>query len=287
MKVEVALKLFKEKQNLAMLKKEISEILNLLNNLEKSINHLTKQENEFLQKSYIEFLNLGENSLLELSLNFTKARYLFIKKFFENNISSFYKNFVFKEKIILNENKFEGFENLTPKDILKNDDLNAVSLYLFIENIAVKYEKTVNDRDLKDEFKQKLINLYDSVYRIFKALSPNLLEKYFDIVLYNHPMMLVELIKASLSSSYVENVISTFSEENKIFDRLKDDGSFKILDKESLVEFISIIYIKNLNLSSFIYNKSTISILNSTFNEKIETKQDVSSNDSTIFNINK
>lgn len=270
MEIDVALKLFKEKHSPESLNKEVSNILNLINNLEKDINSFNSKENEFLQNSYMDFLSSGE-SILNLGSKFPKAGYLFIKRFFENNINHFYGNFFLKEKILLNASKFDNNQSIPAENVLKGDDLNIVSLYLFIENISIKYEKYVNDRTSKDEFKQKLINLYDVLYRIFEIFSKNLFAKYFNIILHNHPMMIIEFLKNSMSSNSIANVISTFSEENKIFEKQKDDENFEILDKDSLIEFISIIFILNKNLTSFIYNENNIFILNSTFNESIES----------------
>ncbi|NLK66106.1 MAG: hypothetical protein GX282_01340 [Campylobacteraceae bacterium] len=269
--IKSSLRLFEEKKSSKEIEKEILNLSNLIDELKQTVKSFNQRESEFLQKSYIEFINIGVSSILNLGSNFPKAGYLFIGRFFENNIKTFYNNFALKEKIILNEPKFSSDQSIPAKDILKGDDLNTVSLYIFIENIAIRYEKFSGDRALKDEFKQKLINLYSQIYEIFQVLSKNLLSQYFNITLNNHPMMLIELIKTSLSSESIESVAETFSEENAIFTTISEDDGFEILDRDSLIEFISIIFLKNSNLSSFIYSKNSVSILNSVFNENIET----------------
>ncbi len=270
MQIEVAMDLFLEKSSPINLKKEVTKVVDLLQNLKANVLSFSQNENDFLQNSYIEFCGNDEIDILNLSSRYPKAGYFFINRFFENNMENFYINFALKDKISSCKEIFENNQNSAVEDVIKGESANWVSLYIFIENIARKYEKYTEDRELKIEFKRKIINFYDQLYRIFENLSPNLAQKYFDIVFHNHPMMLIELIKNSLSSNSIQSVVTTFSEENKINAGFKDKSEFHILDQNSLTEFISIIFIENKNLHSFIYNQNNLKILSSTFAKKLK-----------------
>ena len=274
MQIEVAIDLFLEKSSPINLKKDVIKVVDLLQNLKTNVISFSQNENDFLQNSYIEFCGNDEIDILNLSSRYPKAGYFFINRFFENNMENFYRDFALKDKLESCKEVFENNQNSAVEDVIKGESANCVSLYIFMENIARKYEKYTEDRELKIEFKKKIINFYDQLYKILEILSPNLAQKYFDIVFHNHPMMLIELIKNSLSSNSIQSVVTTFSEENKINAGFKDKNEFHVLDQNSLTEFISIIFIENNNLHSFIYNQNNLKILSSTFAKKIENLDD-------------
>lgn len=274
MQIEVAMDLFLEKSSPINLKKEVVKITNLLQNLKENVLSFTQSENDFLQNSYIEFCGEDETKILNLASRYPKAGYFFINRFFENNMESFYRDFALKDKISSCKESFENNQNASVEDVMKGESANWVSTYIFMENISRKYEKYTEDRALKSEFKQKIINFYDDLYKIFEILSPNLMEKYFDLIFHNHPMMIIELIKNSLTSSSIQNVVTIFNDENKMNAGFKNQNEFYKLDQHSLIEFISIVFIENENLNSFIYNKNNIKILSTTFAKKIENLDD-------------
>ena len=120
-------------KNQFWLKKQTA-ISKYLGEIKRCLASFDETENEFLQTLYINLSdgNLRSCKILSLGEKFAHAEYFFMDQYFDSNISAFYYDFAFKDRIV-------GKKELFPKNFVKSvdsvlsgEDKNIVSLYVFI-----------------------------------------------------------------------------------------------------------------------------------------------------------
>ncbi|PSM53024.1 putative type IV methyl-directed restriction system, component McrB [Campylobacter blaseri] len=275
MDIEVLLNIFKKDISELSIKKDINGRYAILKELKNATNSFDSLENEFLQKFYLSFIDTKEIKILDYSENFKHAEYFFIDKFFDNNLKIFYDKFALKENLLQYKNKFSNLQNVSVNDVLNGYDKDIVSLYVFIENLAKHFgDFAQNNKELKNIFKKKTISFFNALYLLFKNYSRNLLNKYFNIILCNHPMVLVELVKNSFGTNNENTIIETFTFEHKINQDKKDIDNFEAINKELLIEFISILSTLNSNINLLHYNKNNVNTLKYIYQKNIESFKD-------------
>lgn len=274
--IKSLVELYKKKSKDEIYINKKDEILNSLKGLKDTIESFNDQEMEFLQTFYVEFSD-GDprtSKILTLGERYEHAEYFFINKFFDNNFSNFYTNFVFKNTLYNNKNSFMNLSNVCVKDVLKNEDKDVVSLYIFIENVAKHFNDFCKDREKKDKFKVKLISLYNLLYTLFYATNEKLLRNYFPLILHNQPLMVIEFVKECLGADSFEKINHLFNEETRLNSYLKDEENFACIDDEFFNELVSLIAMENENLRSCIYSKKSVDLLGVLFNKEIKNFED-------------
>ncbi|MSN96241.1 hypothetical protein F1B92_03360 [Campylobacter sp. FMV-PI01] len=259
MNLNALLELFKNKNSDSLLQNRVKNLNYSLLNLKEKSNNFNEKEYDFLRTSYINFID-NDKKILDLGQNFSHAGYFFINKFFENNIETFYLDFKLKNVIESHKQTFANNQNISVSNAIKGSDAQVISLYIFLENFARLYGDFCEDRELKNSFKKKLVELYGAIYDLFESCSTNLVKKYLGIAIYNHPMLILELINSSLKDDNFMDIVLNFTQEHTINENF--DGEYEILDNDSLIEFISLIAIINNNINLVFYNKNSIKILN-------------------------
>lgn len=242
-----------------------------LKNIAKLIDKLSENEMDFLQNFYINLSdgNLRSTKILELSSRYPHAEYFFHDKFFDSNLDIFYYDFVFKNKIVDSKPLFENSSNISVEEVIKDDSKDAISLYIFIENIVKNFNSYAKDKDKKDEFKIKLIAFYESIYKLFIALNGWLRVSYFDIVLHNHPLILVEFISKAISADDYSKVETYLSEEGMLNLGEKDADEFHAIGKSDLYSLLGIFSIDNKETPTCVYFEDSVRGLETIYKTKI------------------
>ena len=171
---KIATRWSSKSKNTNVIKKK-REIIFYLKELKNLVVAFDENESDFLQNLYINSSdgNARSTKILELGENYNHAEYFFMERFFDSNIDLFYFDFIFKDRIKSKKDVFTG-SNLRVSDILKGNDKNIISLYVFAENIAKNFNSTCEDRQKRNNFKNKIIKFYELIYRLFSALDPTL-----------------------------------------------------------------------------------------------------------------
>lgn len=252
------LQLYKLNNSEADIKKNIQALERVLANLKSATLAFNSDDISYLQGSYIEL----SQDILDISVNFKNTKYLFLSKNFKTNIQTHYEDSFLRDDILELESIFKlAAKESDPKDSLDDIKRDMVSLFSLIENIARKYDKSSDNY----EFKTKLIKFYNALYDLFLNFSDVLLAKYYDIMVCNHPVMLLAMIKTSLKATSLELALKSFSNDSLIKECIDDECV--ALSDDLLAELITIFAIPNPNFSSLIYSKTNAKVLNSTLKE--------------------
>lgn len=247
------IQLYKFNNSDSDIKKDIFSLEQVLTNLKNAILAFSGDDISYLQESYIEL----SHNVLEISMNFKNAKYFFLSKNFKTNVDANYEECFFKDSLLELENICKQISRESDiKDSLDYSNQNIVSIFALIENIARKYDKG-EDSSL---FKKKLIDLYNAFYATLLNFSDTLTSKYFDIVLCNHPAILIALIKGSLKATSLKSAFKSLSNDSLI--KQCNNYVCTVLDDALLAELISILSIPNPNFSSLVYSKENAKVLN-------------------------
>ena len=165
-------------KNQFWLKKQTA-ISKYLGEIKRCLASFDETENEFLQTLYINLSdgNLRSCKILSLGEKFAHAEYFFMDQFFDSNISAFYYDFAFKDRIV-------GKKELFPKNAVKSVDSvlsgeDAINYPILSNggkgvisvtaNLLPDYTARLTKFALQNEFlKAKQIN--DDLYAINKIL---------------------------------------------------------------------------------------------------------------------
>lgn len=249
--------------------KRAKNLKDIVNNVKKSALNFTEDEENFFQNFYIEYNdgNPRSQKILDLSENFPHAEYFFIASFFDKNVNSFYSGWSCNVSLKEQKEKFLGLKDVKVGDIVSGYDKNVVSMYIFIESIAKHYGDFA-DKSLKDNFKIKLIKFYDALQKLISFASDELKNGFFNIALYNHPYILLELVRTSVASDNLDNILSLFSDEY-LLNFEKAEGVFKTISINAMCEFISLTAMTNDKIRICHFNADTCEIMSILFDEKI------------------
>lgn len=247
--------------------KKVKSTREILKDLSKCVASFNETENDFFQNFYIEFSSNDPLKILDLSENFPHAEYFFISGFFGKNFASFYNGTFFAGALNEQKDKFIDIKNVRVGDVLSGYEKNVVALYIFIENVAKNFGDYA-DKSLKDTFKMKLIYLYNAFYNLLTLASKELLNGFFEIILHNQPYILVELIRTSIISSDLDNILSLFSDEY-VLNFTSDGTKFNKISINQMCEIISLICGANENIEICHFNQISTAVIGSLFDEKI------------------
>ncbi len=251
-------------------------LLNAITLLERSTLAFTQEENDFFKNFYIEF-NDAENPLKILSLGckFQRAEIFYTNKFVENNLAAFYSDCSFRDQILEQKPNFVDKKNVCVDNICEGNINNIVSYYIFIENITKHFGDSVNgDREKKGNFKKKLVIFYEAIFKLFNVLNnKELIKNYFNMVLHNQPMFLIEMINTIFLSQDLSKISSVFGDEFKFFGNL-NGNQFEVLKNDIVYGFISILSIKNKHINVCMFTKNSKEILEVLCNVKISSFED-------------
>lgn len=251
-------------------------LLNVITLLERTALAFTQEEQDFFKNFYIEF-NDPENPLKILSLGakFPRAEIFYTNKFVENNLAAFYNDCSFRDQILEQKENFTGKSNVCVDDICEGNINNIVSYYIFIENITKHFGDSVEgDREKKGNFKKKLVNFYEAIYKLFNALNnKELIKNYFNMILHNQPMLLTEIVLTIFTSKDLSKIELIFGDEFKFNGELQND-KFEILKQDILFGFISILSIKNKQINICMFTKNSKEILSVLCDTKISSFKD-------------
>ena len=271
---KIATRWSSKSKNTNVIKKK-REIIFYLKELKNLVVAFDENESDFLQNLYINSSdgNARSTKILELGENYNHAEYFFMERFFDSNIDLFYFDFIFKDRIKSKKDVFTG-SNLRVSDILKGNDKNIISLYVFAENIAKNFNSTCEDRQKRNNFKNKIIKFYELIYRLFAALDPTLVSYYFDFVLHNYPLILIEFIRDCFKGN-LANIEIFASDDTMLNFELADSENFSIFSHNELYKIASAFCMAG-ERGSVIFDKKTAEIFEKLFGKKIENFGDFS-----------
>ena len=247
--------------------KKVKSTREILKDLSKCAASFNETENDFFQNFYIEFSSNDPLKILDLSENFIHAEYFFISGFFEKNFTSFYNGTFFAGALNEQKDKFVDIKNVRVSDVLSGYEKNVVALYIFIENVAKNFGDYA-EKSQKDAFKMKLIHFYNAIYNLLTLASKELLNSFFEIILHNQPYILVELIRTSITSNDLGNILSLFSDEY-VLNSTNDETKFNKISLNQMCEIISLICGANESIEICHFNQLSSGIIGSLFDEKI------------------
>ena len=258
-------------KNQFWLKKQTA-ISKYLSEIKRCLASFDETENEFLQTLYINLSdgNLRSCKILSLGEKFAHAEYFFMDQFFDSNISAFYYDFAFKDRIVGKKELFPKNAVKSVASVLSGEDKNIVSLYVFIENIVKNFNSYSQERTARDIFKQKLVNFYDELYRLLTAVDSALAIDFFDVALHNQPFVLMEFLKSAINADNFYLIDSYLSDDGMLNLGLTEDGDFAQISREKLYLLASIFAQCNDEFPTLIYRDETAQILSLLYDEKVE-----------------
>ena len=251
--------------------KKINSISKNLNELKEILTKFDEIENEFLQSFYINSSdgNLRSTKILELGEKYERADYFFIDKILETNMNSAYYDFIFKNKIVAKKEIFQNVSALSVENALKGEEKSIISLYVFIENVVKNFNIVSGDRAKKDEFRGKLVKFYDTLFRLFHSVGGEISSMYFDFVLHNQPLVLIEFIKTAINASIHDEIEIYLTDDGLLNFKIQDDKNFACIGKKELYAIASVLTLINDNLPTCLYNDENVEILEQIYNTKI------------------
>ena len=208
--------------------KKHAAVSKYLGGIKRCLASFDETEEEFLQTLYINLSdgNLRSSKILSLGEKFAHAEYFFMDQFFDSNISAFYYDFVFKDRIVGKKDLFPKNAVKSVASVLSGEDKDIVSLYVFIENIVKNFNSYSQERTRRDIFKQKLVNFYDELYRLFVAVDSALAVDFFDIALHNQPFILMEFLKSAINADNFYLIDSYLSDDGTLNLGVAPSGDF-------------------------------------------------------------
>ena len=258
-------------KNQFWLKKQTA-ISKYLGEIKRCLASFDETENEFLQTLYINLSdgNLRSCKILSLGEKFAHAEYFFMDQFFDSNISAFYYDFAFKDRIVGKKELFPKNAVKSVTSVLSGEDKNIVSLYVFIENIVKNFNSYSQERTARDIFKQKLVNFYDELYRLLTAVDSALAIDFFDVALHNQPFVLMEFLKSAINADNFYLIDSYLSDDGMLNLGLAEGGDFAQISREKLYLLASIFAQCNDEFPTLVYRDETAQILSLLYDEKVE-----------------
>lgn len=256
--------------------KKSNNIAKYLGELRAVLGSFNETENDFFQNFYINSSdgNIHSTKILELGEKYERAEFFFIDKILESNMTSHYYDFVFKNKIIAKKEIFQNASALSVENTLKGEDKSIISLYVFIENVAKNFNTTCADKTQRDEFKGKLVKFYDAIFKIFYTIGGEISLFYFDLVLHNQPLILVEFIKTAINATSFDEIELYLTDDGLLNFKIADNENFHRIEKNELYTIASAFAMLNETFPSFIYSAENAEILEQTFGEKISNFSD-------------
>ena len=217
--------------------KKSNNIAKYLGELRAVLGSFNETENDFFQNFYINSSdgNIHSTKILELGEKYERAEFFFIDKILESNMTSHYYDFVFKNKIIAKKEIFQNASALSVENTLKGEDKSIISLYVFIENVAKNFNTTCADRTQRDEFKGKLVKFYDAIFKIFYTIGGEISLFYFDLVLHNQPLILVEFIKTAINATSFDEIELYLTDDGLLNFKIADNENFRRIEKMNFI----------------------------------------------------
>ncbi|MDA3077061.1 hypothetical protein OFO12_06790 [Campylobacter sp. JMF_04 NA10] len=251
-------------------------ILKHLQTLKHNLNSFDDFESDFLSNLYINFSdgNLRSDKILSFGEKFPHAEYFFMDQFFDANIGAFYYDFVFKDRIAAKKDLFPKTGATSVESVLSGEDKDVVSLYIFIENIIKNFNMATQERLQRNEFKQKIINFYDTMYRLFISIDANLASEFFDICLHNQPFVVIEFLKATMKADNFFLLEHYLGDEGSLNLGVGAGADLEQASPEKLYLLASIFTQANDELPTFLYTNESVNLLNSLYTMQIENFSD-------------
>ena len=252
--------------------KKHAAVSKYLGGIKRCLASFDETEEEFLQTLYINLSdgNLRSSKILSLGEKFAHAEYFFMDQFFDSNISAFYYDFVFKDRIVGKKDLFPKNAVKSVASVLSGEDKDIVSLYVFIENIVKNFNSYSQERTRRDIFKQKLVNFYDELYRLFVAVDSALAVDFFDIALHNQPFILMEFLKSAINADNFYLIDSYLSDDGTLNLGVALSGDFTQISREKLYLLASVFTQSNDEFPTLLYSVDTVQILSLLYDEKVD-----------------